>query len=214
MLMTKAAKRVFLHCARASTLLITIPDEHGGDSADFVFDRVLIDTDPTYLKADKQIHVTVKQTIHESDRSIVYLGAIKGKLVVLKCCYCMGCSRDIEIEVRVYKKRLGELQGRIVSVCYGYYLGKEENRGPYSLLLLEYCGQSLSTLFEDLSIEKRYAVHVLRSCVPFRLLLPFLFQSVTGLRFSTFLERSITTVDCTYLISTREMLSNAIEIID
>lgn len=170
MLMTKDAKQVFLHCARASTLLVTIPDEHGGDGDDFVFNRVLIDTEPTYLKADKQIHVTVKHTIHESDHSTVYLGVIKGKHVVLKCCYNTRYSRDFLIEARVYKKRLEELQGRVVPVCFGYYLGTDEECGPYSLLLLEYCGQSLTTLFEDLNTVKRYVISVLLACLPVCLL--------------------------------------------
>lgn len=55
----------------------------------------------------------------------------------------------------MYKKRLQELQGSVVSVCFGYYLAVDDLYGPYSVLLLEYCGENLPVLFEDLKVEHK-----------------------------------------------------------
>lgn len=153
MLMTKPTKRIFLHCSRATTLLLTIPDEKGGEDDDFVFNRLKIDADPASSTVDKQIHVTVKRVLHDTNHSTVYLGVIKGQLVVVKCCYNTRYSMDFLVEARVYKRRLEELQGRVVPVCFGYYMAVDEEYGPYSLLLMEYCGRSLTTLFEDMKAK-------------------------------------------------------------
>lgn len=164
---TKASRRILNLCAESSALLVTIPDEKNNlkdPPDDFVFNRVNIEPDATSSSADKQVHVTVKKTIHESDHSTVYLGDIEGQRVVLKCCYNMEYYNDFYVEARVYKKRLEELQGRVVPVFFGYYLAVDEEYGPYSLLLLEYCGRSLKTIFQDLEAVERYVVMIVPQC--------------------------------------------------
>lgn len=70
-------------------------------------------------------------------------------------CYNTDFYKDFRKEARVYKKRLQELQGTVVPVCFGYYLAVDDLYGPYSVLLLEYCGESLTVLFEDLRVEHK-----------------------------------------------------------
>lgn len=166
MLMSKTTKPIYLHCARASSLLLTIPNKFGEVSPEhdykFVYNRVNIDIDPTSTTSSKQIRVTVKGVIHDTDYSTVYLGVVKGHLVILKCCYNTKYRRDFDVEAQVYKRHLEELQGRVVPVCFGYYQTvDEEECGPSSLLLLEYCGQGLDTIFEDMKAKEQCVVLVL-----------------------------------------------------
>lgn len=156
--LSSASEHTLSQCMQASTLLLTIPDLKAKENDEFFFRRVNIDVEPASSSSDKQVHVTVICVLHDSDHSTVYLGEIEGQKVALKCCYNMEYSRDFHIEARVYKKRLEELQGRVVPVFFGYYLAVDEEFGPYSLLLLEYCGRRLTTVFEELAVDERYAI--------------------------------------------------------
>lgn len=156
--LTNASNLILEQCMQANSLLLTIPDKKANENDEFFFNRVHIDAEPAPSAAEKQVHVIVKGVLRESDHSTVYLGEITGIRVVIKCCYNMRYTRDFHIEARVYKKRLEELQGRVVPVFFGYYLAIDEECGPYSFLLLEYCGRRLTTEFEDLEIEERYVI--------------------------------------------------------
>lgn len=161
MLMTKSSRYIYYLTAQASTLRVTIPDKIGEDSPKqdvFAFDRINIETDDVVPGTGKEVHVIVKRVIHDTDHSTVYLGLLNGVYVVLKCCYNTDFYKDFRKEARVYKKRLQELQGSVVPVCFGYYLAVDDLYGPYSVLLLEYCGESLPDLFEDLKTEQKYVI--------------------------------------------------------
>lgn len=82
----------------------------------------------------KQVHDIVESVLYRRDHSTVYPGDIASNRVVLRCCYIMRYSSDFRIEFPVYKKRLEELQSRVV--FFGYYLAIDEECGPYPLILL------------------------------------------------------------------------------
>lgn len=159
--MTKSSRNIYYLTARASSLRVTIPRKVGEDTSkkdDFVFNRIDVETDDVVPSTGKEAHVVVKRVIHDTDHSTVYLGLLNGGYVVLKCCYNIDFYKDFRMEARVYKKRLQELQGTVVPVCFGYYLAVDDLYGPYSVLLLEYCGESLPVLFEDLKVEHKYVI--------------------------------------------------------
>lgn len=160
--MDRITCRILESCTEAKTLRVIIPEElshpdsFDKDSGAFVFTRAYPNTPAS--TAENEVQILVKSVIHESNHSTVYLGLLKSVQVVVKCCYDVEFYKEFKQEAKIYEKRLGGLQGDIVPAFFGYYRSLDDEYGPYSLLLLEYCGERISRSFHDLDRGKRYVM--------------------------------------------------------
>ena len=111
---------------------------------------------PTYLsKMASCIFAYIEKVIHETSHSTVFLSKINGFSVVVKCCDEGKFFNDFRKESNVYQKYLRNLQGFVVPRFFGYYEALDEEYGPYSCLILEYCGTTVHDLFERLDPSEK-----------------------------------------------------------
>lgn len=158
------SKHILKLCTEAKALRVTIPERvsfpDSSAEAVFIFNRVRTLADalpvPASDSEEKEVQVFVKSIIRESDHSTVFLAHLRGVPVVLKCCYNVEYYKDFKQEAKIYEARLGDLQGSIVPTFFGYYRAVDKKYGPYSLLLLEHCGERITREFRALDIKVRY----------------------------------------------------------
>ncbi len=62
----------------------------------------------------------------------------------------------LEEEERIYATYLKNVQGNVVPRIYGYFKGMAEAKFPVACLILEDCGDAVTTRFDKLSLEDRW----------------------------------------------------------
>lgn len=156
--MTTDYQTILSLCSRTNKLRVTFPDKSGDVSEldDFYFNRTKEES--VAISTDEVVHVVVQKAIHDKDHSTVYLGLLDNIAVALKGCYNPTFYKDMKKEARAYRKRLRALQGRIVPTYFGYYKAEDQEFGPHCLILMEYCGESVETIFEDLDRQEQCAL--------------------------------------------------------
>lgn len=156
--MTTDYQHILSLCSRTNTLRVTFPDKSGDASEldDFYFNRAKEES--IAISTDEEVHVVVQKTIHDRDHSTVYLGLLGNVAVALKGCYNPTFYKDMKKEARAYRTCLRALQGRVVPTYFGYYKAVDQEFGPHCLILMEFCGESVETIFEDLDRQEQCAL--------------------------------------------------------
>ena len=131
------------------------PQDYSPSRDDYLFKRIPVYGEVDASFKDGELYLRVEKVIHETSHSTVFLSKINDFSVVVKCCDEGKFFDDFRKEANVYQRYLRDLQGFVVPRFFGYYEELDEEYGPFSCLILEYCGTTVHDIFERLEPSEK-----------------------------------------------------------